>query len=411
MKEKRTKGKFTDKAIANLKPEEKQYVERESKGFAIRVLPSGIKTWLFIYTYDGKRRQMNIGSYPDKSLADARVDYSAAYSILHDKQNPRDPQDERDQKHETGRLKREELRLAPTVSKLVEEFLEKWVKKKNTPRGYYNVERSLNKDVIPRWGELKANDIRRRDAILMLEDVAARAPGQAGYLAKVCRKMFSFGIQREIVENNPFIEMLSTIPELVPVRRARTLSATEITKVWQGIDDGPGSDAAKRIIKLILVTGQRPSEICGMRKSEIDGSWWTIPAERMKNRKPHRVYLTKLALALIPKTKDDVLFPSERTGQPVHVGTLSFILKRAGHYGISHWTPHDMRRTCRTFMAEIGVPREHAESVLSHTLQGVEGTYNRYHYDKEKQAALQKWERKINSIIGRPETAKVVNIR
>jgi integrase len=402
--------KFTDTIIRNLKQEPKMYQQREGKGFGIRVLPSGHKIWIFIYTYDGKRRQMNLGSYPELSLADARAAYSAAYAILHDKQNPRDPQEERDQKHEAERNKREERRLEPTVNVLIKEFLEKWVAKKRNIRAQYDDKRSLGKDIVPRWGDLKANDIRRRDAILMLEEVAARAPGQARSLSRLCRKMFSFGIQREIVDSNPFIEMASTIPELAPVRRSRTLNATEISAIWQGIGDGPGSEPAKNILKLILVTGQRPSEICGMRESEINGSWWSIPAERMKNRKPHRVYLTQLALSLIPETDNDIIFPSGRTGRPIDVGTLSYILKRANYYDVPHWTPHDGRRTCRTFMAEIGVPREHAEAVLSHSLQGVEGTYNRHHYDKEKQTALESWARKLNGIITDKKIDNVTSI-
>lgn len=402
--------KFTDKYIANLKPKVKMYQLREGEGFGIRVLPSGYKNWIFTYTYDNKRRQMNLGSYPEVKLADAKTAYKAASAMLNDKQNPRDPQEERDQKHEADRLKREERRLEPTVNVLIKEFLEKWVAKKRNIRAQYDDKRSLGKDIVPRWGELKANDIRRRDAILMLEEVAARAPGQARSLSRLCRKMFSFGIQREIVDSNPFIEMASTIPELAPVRRSRTLTATEIASVWQGIGGGPGSEPAKNILKLILVTGQRPSEICGMRQSEIDGSWWGIPAERMKNRKPHRVYLTQLALSLIPETDNDIIFPSGRTGRPIDVGTLSFVLKRANHYDVPHWTPHDGRRTCRTFMAEIGVPREHAEAVLSHSLQGVEGTYNRHHYDKEKQAALEAWERRLLSIVTGSDSSKVIPI-
>ena len=401
--------KFTDKGIANLKAQDKKYYLREGKGFTIRVLPTGVKTWLFVYTFDGKRRELNLGIYPDMSLADARTAYSNAFSILHDKQNPRDPQEERDNKHEAERLKREERRLEPTVKDLVTDFLKDWIAKKRGIKAQYDDKRSLEKDIIPAWGDLKAKDIRRRDAKTLLKEVADRAPGQARALARLCHTMFNYAIEEEIVESNPFIRLEKAIPELKAVSRARTLTAQEIATVWQGIDAGPGSEQAKKILKLILVTGQRPSEVCGMRESEIDGSWWTIPIERMKNKKPHRVFLTALALSLIPATEDEIIFSTEEgrkakgTGQgtekkPIHVGTLSYILKRAKHYSVPHWTPHDLRRTCRTFLAEIGVPRDHAEAVLSHTLQGVEGTYNRHHYDKEKQTALEGWERKLLSI-------------
>ena len=162
--------------------------------------------------------------------------------------------------------------------------------------------------------------------------------------------------------------------------------------------------------------GQRPGEVCGMRESELDGNWWAIPAERMKKRKPHRVYLTPFALSLLPADRvGDAVFRSEisrseTSSDSLTVGTLSYILKRAKYYGLPQFTPHDLRRTCRTFLAEIGIPREHAEAVLSHTMGGVEGTYNRHHYDQEKQLALEAWDRKLNSIINATESAKVIPI-
>lgn len=402
------KSLFTDTMIRKLKPAESDYTRSEGNGFTIRVMPSGAKTWLFLYVFDGKRRKMNLGSYPDVTLETARIRFEDARRMV---RNGLDPMAEKEQAAEAQRKE-------PTVADLVNEFMVKWVAKKKTARSAYNDERSLKKDVLPRWGQRKANSIRRRDAILLLEEVAERAPGQAQYLAKCCRKMFSFGIQREIVEINPFAEMVSTIPELAPSKRGRTLSVDEIKTTWTAIDAGPGSDTAKRVLKMILATGQRPGEVCGMRRSEINESWWTIPPERMKNRKAHRVFLTQLALSLVPETDDNIVFPSARVTKqtptsepkPVTVGSLTFILKRAGYYGLPHFVAHDLRRTCRTFLAEIGIPREHAEAVLSHTLQGVEGTYNRHHYDREKQQALEAWSRKLISIITGTES-KVIDIK
>lgn len=65
------------------------------------------------------------------------------------------------------------------------------------------------------------------------------------------------------------------------------------------------------------------------------------------------------------------------------------------YYGMTPWTPHDMRRTARTVMARIGIPDEHAEEVLNHSKVGIKKVYNTYKYDKEKQAALVAWEAEL----------------
>ena len=77
----RKPGVFTDRFIKSLKPEVEMYQIREGRGFTIRVLPSGVKTWYYIYNVNGKRRQMNLGNYPDKSLEDAHNDYRKAVEL------------------------------------------------------------------------------------------------------------------------------------------------------------------------------------------------------------------------------------------------------------------------------------------------------------------------------------------
>jgi integrase len=299
--------------------------------------------------------------------------------------------------------------------------LEKWVKKRKAPVSAANDERALKTDVLLKWKDRKVKDIRRRDAILLLEEIAERAPGTAQYVLKVCRKMFSFALQREIVEFNAFAGITSAIPELAPKKKERTLSADEIRAIWSALDTGIGDDSTKRILKLILITAQRPGEVAGIRKSEIVGNWWTLPPERTKTRKEHRVFLTDLALSILPETTDDsdFYFPSPRGNKPIAVNALAHAVRRTddpnkdiikgrdgkerdrreAFYGLTPWTPHDLRRTARTFFAEIGVLRDHAEAVLNHVLSGVEGTYNRYHYDREKQLALETWTKKLKSIL------------
>ena len=125
-----------------------------------------------------------------------------------------------------------------------------------------------------------------------------RAPGQARNVLKVTRKMFSFALQREIVVINPFSNITSSVPELSPNKRERVLTADEVLQLWEKLEDPTvsGSEETRRCLRLILVTGQRPGEVAGMHRDEIDGRWWTIPAQRTKNRREHRVYLTDSAI-------------------------------------------------------------------------------------------------------------------
>ncbi|MBU5613744.1 tyrosine-type recombinase/integrase [Geomonas azotofigens] len=387
--------KFTDMMIRNLKPKEKKFYLREGNGFAICVYPSGVKSWMFIYSIDGMRRYISLGNYPGVSLGDAKSKYHKMWEVW---KNGKDP---------GAKPIRE---VVPTVKTLVEEYLTKHAKPKK--RSWKTDERLLRKELLPLWGKLKVNDVRKRDVILLLEGVVERgAPATSNVLLMVSRKMFNFAVERDILDarDNPF---LGVRPLSAIVRRDRTLSVTEIKTFWDKLESLPIEDKTRRVLKLILVTGQRPGEISGMHAREIDGDWWTIPSERSKNKKAHRVFLTPLAKSLIGNSTG-YIFPGRNDAEkPIGRITATNAVKthcEEGTFGIPPFTPHDLRRTVATHMPRIGVLREHREAVLNHTMPTVEGTYDLYSYDKEKQRALERWSRELERIVT-GESGKVISI-
>lgn len=418
-----TKGtRFTDKFIMNLKPDSKEYWVREGHGFSIRVLPSGERIWYFIYTFERRKRFMRLGegNYPDVTLGTARDLFEDAKRKL---KNGIDPLSEKEQA-------KDERRKAPTVATLVEDYIERHAQR--FKRSWEKDQAILNRDVVPLWGKRKAADITKRDVVQLLEGIVDRgAPAMANNCFQIIRKMFNWAVEKDVLPHTPCTGVKLPSPKL---SRERTLSEAEIKAMWDNLDKCAMSDEIRRALKLILVTAQRPGEVIGMHSSEIDGQWWTIPAERAKNGKTHRVYLTKTALDLVGPLQ----VPDKKTGEMKAKGFifktphttkeqamapqalivavargLAFpVLDEKGNQlytkegkpatenriGIDHFTPHDLRRTAATFMAEMGTMDEVIDAILNHAKQGVIKVYNQYRYDKEKQAALETWERKFVAI-------------
>lgn len=421
--------RWTDAKIRNLKPKDKMYQEREAGGFGIRVLPSGHKNWIFTYTFDGIRRQMNLGVYPDVSLADARTAYSSAYSILHDKTNPRDPQTERDNLLDTDRQEREEQRKASTVAALVDEYL---LYAKRTKTSWKEDKRILDKDVIPVWGKLKANEIIRRDVLTLLDNMQGRGDGIITNTFKIIRRMFTFAVKREIIPISPCYAF-SKGEELPTVKsRERTLTEDEIKVFWTGLDTTAISCDIRRILKMILLTGQRPGEVASMHRKEINGRWWEFtPKETTITKeipRAQRIYLTDTALELIGQVDDSGYVFKGNTDDDRHITERAishalrrnllnyepkkkkpvvsnakrkkqFVVAEEKKMDIAHFTPHDARRTCATMMSQIGFADATVDAILAHLKKGEIRTYNKNKYDAEKQDALTEWEMKLTCIL------------
>jgi len=352
--------------------------------------------------YGGRRRQLNLGHYPHVSLAEARRKYLDAASLV---ANGTDPQE--DPASPQPVLDTEEM----TIQALSETWLSEWSKQHHSPRWHYNMEKALGNDVINVWGARPAKDIRRRDAILLLETVAKRAPGQARNVLKATQGIFNYAVERELLDYNPFAEIRisRTIPAMKQKSRKRTLSEQEIKHIWSAIDNGGGSPGTKRALKLILITGQRPGEVCGLHTREIDGQWWSIPLDRIKTREKrdedHRVYLSPLAHQIIGDVTGYIAPSADRTSEMTE-NALAFHVRRTvtstgkkPYYGLPRWTPHDLRRTMATGLASLGAPQQHIDAIQNHAIPGVSGIYNRYKYDREKQEWLTIWSQHLEKLI------------
>lgn len=399
--------KLTDRQIKGLKPNKERYEvwETNGKGFGVRVSPAGRKSFIFMYRFQGNPRRMTLGVYPEKSLADAHADHAKARQLLDKGQDPGTVEQD----------KKEESQRSPSVRRLVEEYIEKYAKVRK--RSWKEDERILNKDVIPRWGKKKAQDITRRDIILLLDEIVERGASiQANRTLAAIRKMYAFAMGRGVLDASPCVAIPAPSEENT---RERVLTEEEIRAFWDKVETARMEKATGLALKLQLVTAQRKGEVASARWTDFDLKldWWVIPEEESKNKKFNRVPITPLASTLLKEIKllsgESIwLFPSPREGQ--HIAETSIdhaVRENADHFGIDHFTPHDLRRTASTQMASMGIDDNTVEKILNHIPAKLKKTYNLYSYDKEKRIALRKWDKKLQSILNKqPSKSNVVHL-
>ena len=390
---------LTELAVKRLSKKAKTFEVLDAGGLYLRIAPSGLKSWVFRYSFDGRQLRVTLGQWPGIGLTDARQKAAEAFQQV---QQGIDP----------GQIIKEQkakLKAAPTVEQLLDEFYNEELSQK--PSGDER-KRLIKKDLIPAWGKRKVKDVTRRDAVLLLDKVRKRAPIGANRLQSAMVRMFNFAAERGVIDYSPMVGLKR--PKEKP--RTRVLSNDEIKKLWTGLDlENKKIDIyrpTKLAIKLILLLGQRPGEVSDIRWSEIDeqANVWTLPPERAKNGEVNRVPLNRMALDVISQARkfsspdcDFVFQSSYKPEQALSRPAMGKAILR--HWGKDEldldepFTPHDLRRTVRTRLAEIGIPDHIAERVLGHKLQGLLAVYNQHSYDNEKRQALAKWEDRLSEIL------------
>lgn len=397
--------RLTDARIRSLRPEKnRREVWDTEPGFGLRIAPTGRKSFIYLYRFEGKPRRLTLGVYPRISLADARELVAKAVKKLEQGIDP-------------GAEKinaRRALRDAESFEELAFQWVERYAKPNR--KSWRAAQRELQSDAIPMWGKKKAYDIKQKDVIALVEQIIDRgSPIQANRTLGLLKQVFKFGVQRGIIDASPAVAIDKPAKE---TPRDRVLSESEIRAFWAGLDKSIMTEDVRIALRLCLVTAQRRGEVAGMRRSEIDGDWWVIPKERSKNGKAHRVPLSPLANKLIEQASgDDYLFPSPRknrpNGEPIPIEARALtnaITKNRHLIEAKRFCTHDLRRTAATRMAELGVTRFDIGKVLNHTDHEVTAVYDHYAYDAEKRKALLKWGRKLQEILEGKKAKKVVSI-
>lgn len=269
--------------------------------------------------------------------------------------------------------------------------------------------RHLDKYLLPKLGRTAAVDVTPADVARVIDEVKGRAPTAANDLLRFTRRIFAFGVRRRIVSNNPAADFSPRLDGGGTERpRSRALSLDELARLLEKIRETPSFGADNGLaVKLLLAVCVRKGELLGARWEEFAldgtaplGAVWHPPASRTKTGAPLDIALVPGVVAWLRETKtlaagSEYLFPKrrrDRRERVPHVGldTLNAALQRVLH-GLPPFTLHDLRRTARTQLAALGVRREVAERCLGHAIRGVEGTYDRHDYFKERRAALERW--------------------
>lgn len=359
----------------------------DANGLSVRITPNGVIVFQYRYKFDGRPRRMTLGQYDRVSLKGAREMVSEYRKLL---SQGKDPITFRDMAIDAA-VK------AATVEGCIKAWLDSAGASKLVKRDEW--ERALNRHVVPFVGNMLVDEM----AISHWQPVFKRirdggAETYAGEILSRMKTIFSYCIRVEMIKRNP-VSDLRVVDVGKPARKGhRYLNDKEIGAFWHAVEASTVTHQNKLLLKLLLLTGCRGVELRLAKKSDFDleGRVWRVPDENSKTREPFErglsaaaVKILNEAFELYPDFKQ--VFPpaAKKEDRPMAASViLNLAIQLRADMTIDHWSIHDLRRTAKTKMAELGVAPHVSEKVLGHKLGGVLAIYDQHSYVKEQQEAL-----------------------
>ena len=381
-------------------------------GLYLQVTKSGAKSWLFIYRMNGKRPEMGLGGFPAISLKDART---MAAECRQRVRSGFDPLEERKLKEAAKRLEAARaLTFDDCAAAYIEAHKTGWKNAKHAQQW----PNTLKAYASPVFGPLPVADVDTTLVLKALEPIWKTKTETATRVRNRIELVLDWATVREYRKGENPARWRGHLDKLLPspskvkkVVHHAALPYTDVHAFLQALRQRDGAGA--RAFEFLILSATRVGETIGVRWEEIDmaGKVWTIPAERMKASKEHRVPLTGRMLALLEEAgpmPSGYVFPGQKPGKPLSNMAFEMILRRMKRGEI---TPHGFRSTFRDWAAETtAYPHEVMEMALAHTVGNkVEAAYRRGDLFEKRRRLMTDWERWCEN--GPPASASVVSLR
>ena len=362
----------------------------DERGLYLLLNPNGSRWWRLDYRFDGKRKTLSMGTYPDVSLKLARTRRDEARTLL---ATGADPGVERKAVKEAK---------AQVGSNTFEALAREWmaVRGKEWTDSYASKTKSaLERHAFPSIGSKPITEIMAPDLLMLLRAIEGRGTvDMAHRLQQHCGAIFRYAISTGRAVTDPVPSLRGSLSTVKQKHYAALTDPVAYAQLLRDIDTYRGEATTKAAMQLLALTFQRTKEVRFAEWSHFDfqAALWRIPAEIMKMREAHVVPLSRQAIvvleALQPLTgAGRLVFPSSVSRErPISENTVVYAMGRMGYKG--RMTGHGFRSVASTMLNEQGYRHDVIERQLAHSeMNAVRAAYNRAEYLPERKKMMQEW--------------------
>jgi integrase len=363
-------------------------------GLGLKVMPSGSRAWVLRTVVAGKRREYGLGGFPTVTLASARERAKAMLDQLFEGIDPAVT------KMQAKSALAAQRARAVNFKTLAEQYISQHEASWKNAKHAAQWASTLETYVYSVCGHMVAADIDTATVLRVLEPIWKEKTETASRLRGRIEAVLDYAAAKGLREGpNPARwkgNLALTLPakrKISPVEHHPAIPVQDMPKFFKSLQQREGT--AARALEFLVLTAARSGEVRGAYWSEIDlaKKIWTVPAERMKAKREHRVPLSTQAITLLKslpsKRLGGLVFPGSRATMKLSDMALTALMRRMEVAAV----PHGLRSSFRDWVGEeTSFPREVAEMALAHTVgNAVEAAYRRGDLFEKRRAMMEDW--------------------
>lgn len=387
---------LSDSKIRKLKPTDKCTPSRPDKysdqqGLQLLVRSSGTRTWVSAYRFDGKQQKTTLGTYPQMSLAEARVANSDIKALVANGVNPKN--------------KKRQDKLANEQAKMFNDYALEWLEERERnvkPRTYQQDYNRMHKDVLPSFKGIALKDVTFEDCKSMADNIESRAEKGTPPREVTRRTIDLAGNILKRAKRERLIEVNHTegLKELYPkakTKHMKHVELSELPKLLQDIEGYHGHEQTRLGMKFLAYSFCRTIELRMMKWEHIDfpNRLWRVDIDNLKIARKHVVPLSDQMLTVLEEMRPitgqyEYVFYHTGMHQPYSEEFINNALDILGYAG--RQTGHGFRHIASTNLNELGYMGDAIEKQMAHDKKSsIRAVYNHAQHLEERRKIMQVW--------------------
>ncbi len=379
---------LTDRAIRHAGPG----THNDGNGLTLRVGKGGRRSWVLRYMFNGKPANVGLGSYPSVGVKEARAKAAECRAEIEEGYKPTGSKERATAK----RAAQQAYASKPTFREVAERVIELRRPTWSSERHATQWTESLTNHAFPAIGAMQIERISSGDILGMLSPIWNEIPETATRVKQRAEVVFDYAIASNMRQDNPVSAVAKALPRRPRLKRHHPAvdDYSEVPAVLNLVRNSTADKFTRLAFEFLVLTAARSGEARDMIWDEVWGDTWTVPAERMKKRREHRVPLSDRAVAILKQAKSlrkegNLVFPSPRTGRPLSDMAFTRMLKRLEIPAV----PHGFRSSFKDWtLSETSYPWAVSEAALAHNLgNNLESAYARTDLFERRRGLMQEW--------------------